>query len=302
MNDNVSRDYSTISHIEDRIKQLCDQLINPSSFRAVLVLSRDMKMVIGDLRKVLRDPSNLSIRSGVQSALMAVSARMTSQDSMASFSAVSTVAATTSLLKYANGRRVNTDVPLPDSGTAPSSADINLHLRPSRFGKRYNSDYEGDGKKRTHFSVKRPRSPEYPLENHSDGVMRRDFISDRASDNTYPDAFPMHTAPTPSNETHDLYVAPAMHEYNTLFNAHWFSPLMHALTNDGNVTPGSIERECRHMIGDAPDHLQPVAKTLLDDYMNASSYSSSRTPVLGAKMGLILHQRCDEYISYAANQ
>jgi hypothetical protein len=183
MNDNVSRDYSTISHIEGRIKQLCEQLINPSSSRAALALSRDMKMLIGDLRKVLRDPSNLSIRSGVQSALMAASARMTSQDSVASFSAASTVAATSSLLKYANGRHVDTDVPLLDSETAPSSADINLHLRPSRFGKRYSSDYEGDGKKRIHFSVKRPRSPEHPLENHSDGVMRREFISDRASEN-----------------------------------------------------------------------------------------------------------------------
>jgi hypothetical protein len=205
-------------------------------------------------------------------------------------------------LKYANGRRVNTDVPLPDSGTAPSSADINLHLRPSRFGKRYSSDYEGDGKKRTHFSVKRPRSPEHPLENHSDGVMRREFISDRASENPYPDAFPLNTAPTPSNEAHDLYVAPAIYEYNTLFSAHWFSPLMHALTNDGNVTPASIERECRYMIADAPDHLQPAAETLLDDYMSAGGYSSLRTPVLSTKMGLILHQRCDEYISYAAKQ
>jgi hypothetical protein len=73
-----------------------------------------MKMLIGDLRKVLRDPSNLSIRSGVQSALMTASAWMTSQDSMASFSAASTVAATSFLLKYANGRHVDTDVPLPE--------------------------------------------------------------------------------------------------------------------------------------------------------------------------------------------
>jgi hypothetical protein len=121
MNDNVSRNYSTIS--------------------TALALSRDMKMLIIDLREVLRDPSNLFIRSGVQSALMAASAWMTSQDSMASFSAASTVAATSSLLKYANGRRVDADAPLPGYGTAPSSADINLHLRPSRFGKRYSSDY-----------------------------------------------------------------------------------------------------------------------------------------------------------------
>jgi hypothetical protein len=191
MNDNVSRNYSTIS--------------------TALALSRDMKMLIIDLREVLRDPSNLFIRSGVQSALMAASAWMTSQDSMASFSAASTVAATSSLLKYANGRRVDADAPLPGYGTAPSSADINLHLRPFRFGKRYSSDYERDGKKRTHFSVKRPRSPEDSLESHSDGIMRREFVSDRASESSGPDVPQPHTAPTTSYGAHGVYVPPSMY-------------------------------------------------------------------------------------------
>jgi hypothetical protein len=259
-------------------------------------------MLIGDLRKVLRDPSNLSIRSGVQSALMAASARMTSQDSMASFSAASTVAATSSLLKNANGRHMDTDVPLPDSGTAPSSVDINLHLRTSRFGKRYSSDDEGDGKKRNHFSVKRPRSPEHPLENHSDGGMRREFISDRASESPDPDVPQLHTAPTTSYGAHDFYVAPPIYEYNILFSAHWFSPLVHAIINDGNVTPASIERECRYMIAQAPDHLQPAVETLLDDYMSAGIYAPFKTTVLSNNMGSNLHQRCDDYINYAAKQ